>query len=72
MPSYAAEIKGIAGSGVLINKLPGESLVRKLQAWEPGSILEKPRWGLEWALQCAPQVIVSCHSARSIVARVVL
>jgi len=50
MRSYAIEIKGIARSGVPINKLPGEKRVRKLQAREPGSILGNPCWGLKWAL----------------------
>ena len=49
MRSYAIEIKGIARSGVPINKLPGEKRVRKLQAREPGSILGNLRWGLKWA-----------------------
>jgi len=39
MRSYALEIKGIAGPGILNNHLPGGTCVRKLHPRQPGSKL---------------------------------
>ena len=39
MRSYAVEIKGIAGPGMLKDNLPGELCIGKLQPGQAGSIL---------------------------------